>query len=136
MPSKTRPTPPAKPAVNATRKALLAYHSELQKYHQKLREWETLLSKRNKELMEARDAFEEMVNADEEWGFDLDDDECECGPSDAIDGCTCETCCSWRDDNPAAMRVHGKEAKLPVVAGDEVQWLEKLFDLKDKRRRK
>jgi hypothetical protein len=141
MPTKTKPQPPTKPAVNATHKALLAYHSELQKYHEKLREWEALLSKRNKELIEARDAFEEMVNAvdeDEEWGFEFDEEEgeCECGPSEAIDGCPCETCCCWRYDNPAAMRVHSKEAKPPVVAGDEVQWLEKLFDLKDKRRKK
>lgn len=143
MPSK-RPTPPTKPDVRATRKALLAYHSELQKYHEKLQQWEQLLSTRNQELMEARQDFDDLMER-EGMGFeeecycdegtcnlhaDYDDDEedCECGPEDAKAGCPCETCFQWRKLQ--------KEAKQPVVVGDEVQWLEKLMTLKDKRRKK
>src|SRR5271168_3477879 len=105
MPTKTKPKPPAKPEVKATRKALLAYHSELQKYHEKLVQWETLLARRNEELMDAKDAFDEMVEA-EGYGWDEEDEEdCECGPGDALEGCPCETCESWREVNPAAVRV-------------------------------
>src|SRR5271166_5324157 len=142
MPTQTKP--PAKPEVKATRKALLAYHSELQKYHEKLDEWEELLSKRQAELIEDKESFEAL---DEEgwWGDDEEDGECECGPSDALDGCECKTCGSWREFNPAAMRAAGSKyvdttrrplpASLQPVVGDEVQFLEKLFELKDKRRK-
>ena len=142
MSTKTRPKPPAKPATTATRKALLAYHSELQKYHEKLVQWETLLSQKNAELIEMREEFEEMVEA-EGYGWDDEDEECECGPTEALEGCPCETCESWREMNPAAMRAAGSKftdtSRRPVpaaLAGDEVQWLESLFTLKDKRRKK
>jgi len=141
MPS---PKPPTKPEIKATRKALLAYHSELQKYHEKLVQWETLLTQRNADLIKMREDFEVLVEqSGYDWDDEDDDEECECGPTEALEGCPCETCESWRDMNPAAMRAAGSKftdtSRRPVpavAAGDEVQWLESLFTLKDKRRKK
>lgn len=134
MPTRTRPKPPAKPDTTATRKALLAYHSELQKYHEKLQQWETLLSQKNDELIEMREEFEEMVEA-EGYGWDEngdgdEDEECECTGWDASNGCECNTCEKWRIDNDCPL----EPEETPKI-GDEVQFLEKLFELKDKRRK-
>lgn len=132
MPTKTKPQPPAKPPVAATRKALLAYHSELQKYHQKLDQWETLLTQKNNELIDMREEFEEMVESEGfEWEGE-DEDECECNGWDAQQGCECGTCEVWRKENDCPLE---PEEKPTAAAGDEVQFLENLFKLKDKRRK-
>jgi hypothetical protein len=134
MPSKTKPKPPAAPPIKATRKALLAYHSELKKYHKKLQEWEDLLCQRNEELMEAKDEFEAMMEDD--WPFEEDDEdekEGECSKQDVTDDCKCDTCESWRVAAGFNLRTNEPRSKKPALAGDEVKWLESLFKLKDKR---
>src|SRR5271154_6472371 len=98
MPTKTRPKPPAKPDVKATRKALLAYHSELQKYHEKLQQWDALLAKKQEEFKRDKLAFERMLE-DEGYEEDLDDETCECTGWDASNGCECATCDDWRKEN-------------------------------------
>ncbi len=131
MPTRTRPKPPAKPDTTATRKALLAHHSELQKYHEKLAQWENLLVQKNAELIEMREEFEEMVEA-EGYGWDEDEDEeCECTPEDAKAGCPCGECDEWRFFNQTG---RAKKEEKPVIVGDEVVFLEGLFKLKDKRK--
>jgi hypothetical protein len=132
----------------ATKKALLALQSELRRLERALQEkeerlehWEADLQEREADWQEAMcgvgdDDYEECEAESAE--------ECDCGPQDALDGCECFTCESWREYNPAAMRAAGsrymvtERRPMPesLKQGDEVDWLNKLFLLKDKRRKK
>lgn len=122
---------PLKPGKNADQKALNAYYSELRRWAQNLAEWEQNLTAREAALEE----------------------ECDCSPEDAMDGCECPTCENWRSANPAAMRIGSNYVDMtrrqvpqslmekyvqpkaqPV--GDEIVFLDKLFSLKDKRKKK
>lgn len=143
--SSTRPTPPAKPPANATRKALLAFHAELKQYHEKLQQWDAQLQNETARYMNEVAAFNKELAAQ---GLDRDDfvddecycdegtcnihpdqdSECECTGWDASNGCECDTCEKWRVDNDCPLEPE------PTI-GDEVQFLEKLFELKDKRRK-
>ncbi len=150
MPQKVIPKPPDRPAKNATRKALLAFHSELNRYHEQLAKWDNQLKAETEIYMNEVNAFNKQLA---EYGLDRDDfvdmdeedcEDCECGPTEAIEGCPCVTCEAWREINPAAMRAAGsrftdmtrKPMPESLQVGDEVQWLEKLITLKDKRRKK
>jgi hypothetical protein len=135
MASMPSPKPPAKPDVKATRKALLAYHSELQKYHEKLTQWENLIDQRNEDLIKMREEFEEMVEA-EGYGWDGEDDdfeedeECECTAEDAMSGCPCDGCEEYRVNRRKQV-----QSVIDKPVGDEVEFLEKMFSLKDTRRK-
>lgn len=139
----------------ATKKALLALQSELRRMERVLHEREERLERWEAELQEREMVIKANELEDEIAGFEgwqdgdvcegEEIDECDCVPRDALDGCDCERCEHWRDLNPAAMRAHGSDyvvtdrRPLPESLkpkGDEVDWLEKLFTLKDKRRKK
>ena len=131
-------TPPPRPPAKAGQKANAAYYSELRRWAQRLAAWEH-------DLQEREDILNER---EEEMNDSIDEEDCECGPQDALDGCGCPTCTAWRYNNPAAMRVHGGDGRAQIITerrplpeslkpvGDEVDFLNKLFLLKDKRRKK
>jgi hypothetical protein len=137
------PKSPAKPKpghpLNA--KALAAYHSELRRYEKSLVEYQRFLESRERELVSWEEALEERVD-----GLDEEDDdnpygpeECECGQEEALGGCDCEACESWRFAHKATVTYEKSEAKqrnapAAPTAGDEVDFLERMFKLKDKRK--
>ncbi len=124
----SRPTPPAKPKTK-TQRALDAYASELRRYEMKLAEWQADLEARECDLDTA--ITQGWADGDDPY----DDEVCECGPQDAIDGCECATCGCWRDAHKATMAYERSDAKaLNAVQGDEVEFLERMFKLKDKRK--
>jgi hypothetical protein len=132
------PDPPKKPGRNATEKALSAFHSELRRYRDVLETFAADLEKFSDELNQRAQEL-----ADRGKYLNDDKDECDCGPQDALDGCECDTCTEWR-----ALRVHaGHDEPAPRTttsdeplylmqqpAGDEVNWLEGLYKLKDRRK--
>ena len=109
------PAPP-KPPATADRKALAAYYSELRRWAKALERWEADLDQREADLAD--------------YSYDEDEDECECGPQDALEGCDCPMCVNYR----ALLRQQNPQPQPPQ--GDEVVWLEKLYALSDKRRKK
>lgn len=128
--------PPAKPGANATQKALNAYQSELRRYAQRLVQFEQELNEREATLDERE---EEMYDGDGGLAVD-DEDECSCGPQDALDGCPCPTCETWRGLHKATVAYEQSSAKQANQAnyppiGDEIDWLVKLHGLKDKRKK-
>jgi len=130
--------PPVKPGKNATQKALEAYASELRRYATRLREWEQKLDRHEAEL-DDREAELAVLEGEDESGYINresfnEDEDCECTPEDAIDGCPCPTCEEWREEHPAT-HAHElwRKSIAPVTAGDEVKFLENLYTLKDKR---
>src|SRR5271156_1582968 len=122
--------PPKPPSKNANRKAVAAYFSELRRWAQALESWEAALDQRETELAEAINEFEDDENVYVEGD---DDDECNCTPELAEAGCDCPKCTMWRSNRAKQMIVRQQDA---VKAGDELQWLENLYKLSDKRRRK
>jgi hypothetical protein len=121
---KPRPTAPDKPKTPINAKALNAYASELRRYERKLVEWEADLEAREADLDTA------MTENWAECGEDEDayaPEVCECTPLDAKRGCDCEQCVDMRADET-------DECDAKAAAGDEVQFLERLFELKDKRK--
>jgi len=125
----SKPLPPPAPKTK-TQRALDAYASELRRYERKLLAWS--------EDLEAREADLASVIENECDGDPyLVEDECDCGPQDALDGCECETCGNWQDAHKATMAYENSDAKAvndARAAGDELDWLEKLHGLKDKRK--
>lgn len=124
------PAPPKPPSKNADRKAMAAYWSELRRWSEALAQWEADLDRRETELASAEaEGYIEDCDA-----MDSDTiDACGCTSEDAEDGCDCPPCESWRSNRAKAMM---KKQQAAVKAGDELQWLEELWQLPDKRRRK
>lgn len=121
------PKPPATPGKNPTQKALQAYHSELRRYENELHDYELRLERWAEQIQEWADGF----------AVDDEDEDCDCGPQDALDGCPCPTCESWRGLHKATVtyeRSSAKQANHPPI-GDEIDWLVALHGLKDKRKK-
>jgi len=133
------PAPPKPPAKFANRKALLAYHSEMRRWADSLRRWEANLDMRESQIQRDVKDLEEAQGYNAESETDLldppidTDDDCDCTTENAEDGCDCPPCREWRSRRAQAMMASQQEA---VKAGDEVQWLEELWNLPDKRRKK
>lgn len=138
-------TPPQPPPKNADRKALAAFHSELRRWADALTRWEASLDVRETQLANDVQFVEEMEHwkpsradsVDEDSDL-LDtpidtDDDCDCTTENAKDGCDCPPCREWRSRRAQKMMVSQQDA---VKTGDEVQWLESLWNLPDRRRKK
>jgi hypothetical protein len=137
MRQNSRPEPPAKPKgtpINA--KALNAWHSELRAYERRLVQWEADLEMRECDLDTAiSQNWAEDCDPYCEDDIDMEDGACcECTQKDALAGCDCETCECWRSSHKATVAYERSAAKPWNEAGDEVQFLERLFELKDKRK--
>lgn len=139
------PAPPKPPSKNANRKALAAYFSELRRWAEALRRWEADLDERETAFEKAVDEADDNtvqryangVAVGVDWstghysvvGEDgtVEEDDCDCGDEEATAGCTCPKCrkimAQWYSVN---------DPVLP--AGDEIEWLEKLWKLKDERK--
>jgi hypothetical protein len=133
----------AKESIPATQKALQAWQSELRKLEKRLGEWSEALAERERILEEQEQCFEQAVEtADDavvqryaQIGEDPDtmiEDECDCGPEEAAAGCDCPKC--ERRNKIANHRLTKPEK--PEIKGDEVTWLEELWRLEDKRKKK
>ena len=122
------PAPPQPPAKNADRKAILAYHSELRRWADALARWEANLDKRENALMEHENDGSLMDDYDPG-----DMEECDCTVEEADAGCDCPACERFRSERAQKMIARQQEA---VKAGDELQWLEDLWKLPDRRRKK
>jgi len=138
------PAPPKPPAKFANRKAMMAYHSELRRWADSLRRWEADLDQRETEIAEAINEYERTYNGSHgqheedsdllDWDMPIDsDDDCECTSENAEAGCDCPPCREWRSRRAQAMMARQQDA---VKAGDELQWLEDLWKLPDRRRKK
>jgi hypothetical protein len=151
--------------VPATTKALQAWKSELRRLETRLGEWANQLAERERVLEEQEAAFEAALdNADEKvveryastWE-DAHGDECEltmdadgnvhadcgCLDTDAGAGCDCPKCQNTRanwvggtDFTNYFTLHHGQQASPKQPVGDEVKWLENLWKLEDKRKKK
>ena|SRR5271154_2000758 len=130
------PKPPKNKLVN--RKAVLAYYSELRHWAETLESKESMLNARETELAEAINEYERHYNRHDEHSDLLDtpiesDDECECTSENAEAGCDCPPCREWRSRRAQKMMASQQAA---VKEGDELQWLEDLWKLPDRRRKK
>jgi hypothetical protein len=121
-----------KPAASpATTKALQAWQSELRRLEKRLEEWSNELTVREENLERQEAVFEATVDGADEETIKMyaksfpsdapktedDDDECYC------DEGTCN--------------IHPQDfVKHTPVPGDEIKWLESLWKLEDKRRKK
>ena len=140
------PAPPKPPSKNADRKAMTAYWSELRRWAEALANWEADLDKREAELevvaSKARhfdDCFCDEgtcnIHPNQDYGEDGDtiEEDCYCTTEDAEDGCECPACENWRSQRAQEMI---KRQQAAAKTGDEIQWLEALYKLPDKRRKK
>lgn len=141
------PAPPKPPSKNADRKALAAYFSELRRWAKALGRWEASLDEREAAFERAVDqadddavqryagSFEPDRGADRGTVVEFScghehavsyppEDECDCGDEEAATGCPCPKCSKVR------MVWFAKE---PAGKGDEVEWLESLWKLEDRR---
>jgi hypothetical protein len=126
----------------ATKKALLALQSELRRLERTLQEREEFLKAYEQRLIERDQQLErDVADLEDCDGFECDEyeceaeerDECDCDHLDAEEGCECATCQFYsqeqsKRETPQIENAAGRQA--------EVDWLEKLFTLKDKRRKK
>lgn len=102
--------PPTKPGKNADEKALLAYHSELRRYHRRLEEWDERLRQRfvditQKDTAKKIERLKEIINGSgrvvrsaPKKSDALPGPECGCSIEAACDGCDCPECEQWRKD--------------------------------------
>jgi hypothetical protein len=118
------PAPPKPPSKNADRKAMAAYWSELRRWAEALANWEADLDRREAELADPEEIYDD--NGDVIDG-------CGCTTQDAEDGCDCPTCEDWRSRRAKGMMKRQQDA---AKTGDEIQWLEDLWRLPDKRKKK
>lgn len=125
---KLRIKTPAKPGKDATKKAILAFYSQLKKYHKKLEELDVRLQAKEAELREIQEMFEEVDEEESEEELD-----CGCTVADAKTGCDCPDCDIWRDMEACRIRKQGAKPAAKDGKGDEVEFLESIFKLKDKR---
>jgi ribosomal protein L12E/L44/L45/RPP1/RPP2 len=96
--------PPTKPGKNADEKALLAYHSELRRYHRLLEAEDARLQQQIRSLKIER--LKEIMNVGGKSapkqkalpGATLPGPECGCSIEAACDGCDCPECETWRKD--------------------------------------
>jgi hypothetical protein len=144
------PAPPKPPSKNANRKALAAYFSELRRWAEALKRWEADLDERERDFEDRFNQSDEEGSAklktvwddeNDHYGVDSDllddpiysEDECDCTTAEAEAGCDCPACVEWRSRRAKKMMQRQQEA---VKVGDEIQWLENLWNLPDKRRKK
>lgn len=125
---------------NATKKALLALRSELRHLERTLNEREERLESWEEDLRcreaDLADVIENEFDEDECFAEHYQ--HCDCDEEDATDGCGCGNCKVMRGNllsDKQKERIENALKKLHAPAGDEVAWLEKLFTLKDKRRK-
>jgi len=98
--------PPTKPGKNADEKALLAYHSELRRYHRRLEEWDAKLRQqitvlkieRLKEIINGKPTSKPKINGHPVVTATLVGPDCGCSIEAACDGCDCPECIQWRKD--------------------------------------
>ena len=131
------PAPPKPPSKNADRKALAAYYSELRRWAKALEQWEADLDDREAAFEQALDEVDDetvqqyagIINGHHSAVEDEDEDEmdCDCDAEAAAAGCDCSKCEMIRKNWVAQSKAHKK-------AGDEVAWLEDLWNLEDKRK--
>jgi hypothetical protein len=133
-----------KSSAPATTKALQAWQSELRRLEKRLEEWANALAQREETLEQQETALANAINEAEsgvvqryadnlsdDSGTMVDDDEdfdgdCGCTADDAKAGCDCPKCEEMK-------KVSAKLKGTSQYIGDEVQWLENLWKLKDKR---
>jgi hypothetical protein len=98
--------PPAKPGKGADEKALLAYHSELRRYHRQLEEWDQRMRaqttaykiERLKEIMNGGKMTPTPPKPKTTLTVTMVGPECGCSMEAACDGCDCPECVQWRKD--------------------------------------
>jgi hypothetical protein len=110
--------PPTKPGKNADEKALLAYHSELRRYHRLLEAEDTRLRQLSAEITKNSAAWKierlkEIMNGSSVTSEDkkslrgtkstpkpstITGPDCGCSIEAACDGCDCPECEQWRKD--------------------------------------
>jgi hypothetical protein len=103
--------PPAKPGKDADEKALLAYHSELRRYHRLLEAEDARLRQLSTEITSNRTAWKierlkEIMGAggksappkQKAPSDTLTGPDCGCSIEAACDGCDCPECDQWRKD--------------------------------------
>jgi len=96
--------PPTKPGKNADEKALLAYHSELRRYHRMLEAWDAKLRQQTTDYKIER--LKEIINGHSVGKAltkgkplgTLVGPDCGCSIEAACDGCDCPECIQWRKD--------------------------------------
>jgi hypothetical protein len=145
-----------KSSVPATTKALQAWQSELRRLEKRLEEWHNELTAREKTLEQQEAAFADALdNADGETvqlyadkfspSDEPCDEDCGCTPEDAASNCDCPKCSStrtdWADTKHPQTNGFGFPDDEPILsvrqpAGDEVTWLESLWKLEDRRKKK
>lgn len=111
-----------KPPAAADRKALAAYYSELRRWAETLKQWEANLAQREADLDKALVTVEPDEDDIKRWEDDLDK---VFGRVKRLDTGT--------EAANAAVNYLREEV---LNKGDEVQWLENLHNLADKRRKK
>ena len=139
------PAPPKPPSKTADRKALAAYYSELRRWAQALEQWESDLDEREAAFEQAvEDAPDETVQRyagmiGDESDVDEDDEDemdCECDAEAAAAGCDCPKCEAIREAwvEESHLRKEARKAGAKFVTKDEeMNWLESLWKLEDKR---
>ena len=128
------PLKPPNKLVN--RKSVLAYYSELRRWAKALERRSDELADQETELARAMTEFEMEHNQEDSDLLDTpieSDDECECTSENAEAGCDCPPCREWRSRRAQKMMASQQAA---VKEGDELQWLEDLWKLPDRRRKK
>lgn len=106
--------PPTKPGKNADEKALLAYHSELRRYHRMLEAWDAKLRQQETtekayatawsiQKIERRKEIITSAGKPKAPGRSkpigtLVGPDCGCSIEAACDGCDCPECIQWRKD--------------------------------------
>jgi hypothetical protein len=124
------PTKP-KPGTPLNSKALAAYHSELKRYEKSLVDYQRFLESKEREIV----AWERANQVFDDEGEDYGPEECDCTQEDAIAGCDCEACEGWRFTHKQTIAHSLMEADAAIAKdGDEINFLERLFELKDKRK--
>lgn len=131
----------------ATKKALQAWQSELRRLERTLQERQEFLSAYEQRLIEREQQLEREIANFEEWREDYGFDECEgyeceaefrgqcdCDHSDAEDGCECATCQFYNQTKSKRATIIPDQQQV-LLKGDEVDWLNNLFTLKDKRKK-
>jgi hypothetical protein len=138
-----------KSSVPATTKALQAWQSELRRLEKRLEEWANALAEREENLEQQEEAFADaldMASGEEVQryadsfppdGPDDEDGDCGCTPEDAEAGCDCPKCEDRRIRTEAyhSPTIITDRRPYPGDKGDEVQWLDNLWKLEDKRKK-
>ena len=143
-----------KSSIPSTTKALQAWQSELRRLEKRLEEWANDLAEREEILEEQEENFADAVDeADGETvqlyanKFSPDeprpDGDCGCTTEDVEGGCDCPKCEDRRIRTEAYhsptiildRRPYPGDKGDKGDKGDEVQWLESLWKLNDKRKK-